>query len=678
MGIACNYQNYTDYCIGSILVGSQSATRLTATQIGNVMHEVWYLLISSTSQKSNVQITATMRNSAPFKGGCGSVSYFGVNQSTPSSNVSSGNSTAPQVEISLGSSLFHQTVFQSLGIDCGGSPTGSAFNFMSWLDRETFWDNYPDATACIESVGGDSIECSGDPSNYYNYTANAALNQSSNWVYVAVALIDPANADQTISGNLEVQGVLTIDGPKGNWIDMGVIQGMGGAPILQVNQSLMTKNDLVTYGFISSQTDPSKSSGGGAFCIGHGWVGSGAPPVALSGPLICLTDSGVPVQSGSGSFPSMTSGGIGSLFNRTDQHTLNIYTGSGNPPWNVAETTNFSGNYDTLFLVMNNLYTPANLDLGNLTAHGSIIAGNMTCAGNLTVNGSLSAESIGGTVAFPLYFQNCSGDCLVKGLRGGPALTNATMTRIWLEIDNASLMEGTTGPGASIQFVDNATEYWEIIDSVNCAASYIPASDSLAFWYDGPNPGSKFSIYGNGTIWTMNNKLDDGSGNMTVSGSVYSTSGHYVSLSSNSNMCFDGGSYANYYWRCNYSLPQLNNFTTTMTLTPWGDLYILGSYYSWSSQRNKTNIVTMPDASWIYNLRPVTFDWADAKRAAALGRTMGLIAEEVYSINPQLVKLDDDGQPEGINYGLLSVPILAELQKLRAEVEELKAKLTAA
>ena len=183
---------------------------------------------------------------------------------------------------------------------------------------------------------------------------------------------------------------------------MGVIQGMGGAPILQVNQSLMTKNDLVTYGFISSQTDPSKSSGGGAFCIGHGWVGSGAPPVALSGPLICLTDSGVPVQSGSGSFPSMTSGGIGSLFNRTDQHTLNIYTGSGNPPWNVAETTNFSGNYDTLFLVMNNLYTPANLDLGNLTAHGSVVAahntlddgsGNTTINGNVTLNKSLYLSS---------------------------------------------------------------------------------------------------------------------------------------------------------------------------------------------------------------------------------------------------------------------------------------------
>ncbi len=377
IGIACNYSGYTDYCISSVTVGSQSATPLTQTRNGNVMHEVWYLLNPTTSpqQPGYTTITATMRNSQGFHGGCGSVSYYGVNQSTPSSNVYTGNSTTPQVEISLGSSLFHQTVFQSLGIDCGGSPTGSAFNFMSWLDRETFWDNYPDATACIESVGGDSIECSGDRNNSWKFTANAALNQSSNWVYVAVALIDPANADQTISGNLEVQGVLTIDGPKGNWIDMGVIQGMGGAPILQVNQSLMTKNDLVTYGFISSQTDPSKSSGGGAFCIGHGWVGSGAPPVALSGPLICLTDSGVPVQSGSGSFPSMTSGGIGSLFNRTDQHTLNIYTGSGNPPWNVAETTNFSGNYDTLFLVMNNLYTPANLDLGNLTCHSAVEPG---------------------------------------------------------------------------------------------------------------------------------------------------------------------------------------------------------------------------------------------------------------------------------------------------------------
>lgn len=97
-----------------------------------------------------------------------------------------------------------------------------------------------------------------------------------------------------------------------------------------------------------------------------------------------------------------------------------------------------------------------------------------------------------------------------------------------------------------------------------------------------------------------------------------------------------------------------------------------------SSQRYKQNIETLTESSWLYNLRPVTFDWKDYQQAKSDGRQIGFIAEEVYAINPQLAWLNKEGEPEGVHYEKLCVPIIAELQKLRAEVDDLKAKLAAA
>ena len=94
-----------------------------------------------------------------------------------------------------------------------------------------------------------------------------------------------------------------------------------------------------------------------------------------------------------------------------------------------------------------------------------------------------------------------------------------------------------------------------------------------------------------------------------------------------------------------------------------------------SSLRYKTNIEAIIDASWIYNLRPVNFDWTDANRAKADGRQIGLIAEEVYAQYPMLTWNNQAEQIEGVHYEYLSVAMLVEMQKLKKEVDKLKAKL---
>ncbi len=97
-----------------------------------------------------------------------------------------------------------------------------------------------------------------------------------------------------------------------------------------------------------------------------------------------------------------------------------------------------------------------------------------------------------------------------------------------------------------------------------------------------------------------------------------------------------------------------------------------------SLQEYKTDIKTLDDASWIFSLRPVTFDWKDNKDAQVFGRQIGLIAEEVQPYAPLLTFNDEQtGQLRGVLYEKLAVPMLVELQKLRREVDKLKATLEA-
>jgi Chaperone of endosialidase len=92
-----------------------------------------------------------------------------------------------------------------------------------------------------------------------------------------------------------------------------------------------------------------------------------------------------------------------------------------------------------------------------------------------------------------------------------------------------------------------------------------------------------------------------------------------------------------------------------------------------SSKRFKENIRDLADCSWIYNLRPVMFDWKTKTEGS--DNTIGLIAEEVSCLCPQLVWLDDEGKPLGVHYEWLGIPLLVEVQKLRREIASLQRQL---
>jgi len=88
-----------------------------------------------------------------------------------------------------------------------------------------------------------------------------------------------------------------------------------------------------------------------------------------------------------------------------------------------------------------------------------------------------------------------------------------------------------------------------------------------------------------------------------------------------------------------------------------------------STRRVKHNIQDMGNNSAaIYQLRPVTFAYnGDASET----RQYGLIAEEVAEVFPEMVVLDGNGQPETVQYHVLPVLLLNEIQKQQAFIKAL-------
>jgi hypothetical protein len=88
-----------------------------------------------------------------------------------------------------------------------------------------------------------------------------------------------------------------------------------------------------------------------------------------------------------------------------------------------------------------------------------------------------------------------------------------------------------------------------------------------------------------------------------------------------------------------------------------------------SSQRFKHTINAMGDDSEnIYQLNPVTFVYNGDESEA---KQYGLIAEQAAEVFPTIVVHDEDGNPYTVQYHILPILLLNELQKLKTELNTL-------
>jgi hypothetical protein len=92
-----------------------------------------------------------------------------------------------------------------------------------------------------------------------------------------------------------------------------------------------------------------------------------------------------------------------------------------------------------------------------------------------------------------------------------------------------------------------------------------------------------------------------------------------------------------------------------------------------SSRRTKADIadLDLSVASGLQRLRPVQFRYRQAFADGSTPLQYGLIAEEVQAVLPELVALDDAGEPASVKYHVLPALLVAEVQRLERERAEL-------
>jgi hypothetical protein len=77
-----------------------------------------------------------------------------------------------------------------------------------------------------------------------------------------------------------------------------------------------------------------------------------------------------------------------------------------------------------------------------------------------------------------------------------------------------------------------------------------------------------------------------------------------------------------------------------------------------SSLRFKTNVKSLPgNLAKVRRLRPVSLDWKENGK-----HDIGLIAEEVEHVVPEVVAYEDNGVVKGLNYGRLTTLLMARFR----------------
>jgi len=100
------------------------------------------------------------------------------------------------------------------------------------------------------------------------------------------------------------------------------------------------------------------------------------------------------------------------------------------------------------------------------------------------------------------------------------------------------------------------------------------------------------------------------------------------------------------------------------------EMYLLLLFYYSSDERLKENIIQINNAvEIIENLEGVSFNWKEGGE-----KSIGLIAQNVEKVLPELVLTDNDGY-KSIQYANLVAVLIEAVKEQQKEIDELKNQL---
>lgn len=260
-------------------------------------------------------------------------------------------------------------------------------------------------------------------------------------------------------------------------------------------------------------------------------------------------------------------------------------------------------------------------------------------------------------------------------------LSNATVaTQTWVQAQGyaTSFSETDTLATVTARGATTSTPITVTASEGREVAVYMPSSyttDDLVSgheygWYSdhwrlgitrsGGAAGADFVVQWNGA---RRLSLTNG-GNLTATGVIYATGGN----STNWNAAYGWGNHADApYW--NVSLTDAVQVEAQEVIFA-GNVTIQGTLTESSSIRFKENIAPLePSLDKVNQLEAVSYN-----KIGADDREIGLIAEDVAGLFPEVVTYNEEGRPQGIQYQRLSVILLKAVQELTERVNKLENK----
>lgn len=298
---------------------------------------------------------------------------------------------------------------------------------------------------------------------------------------------------------------------------------------------------------------------------------------------------------------------------------------------------------------------------GSLLQSGSSqITGSSTVSGSLLVTGSSAlALRVTGSSAFTgsmFVSGTVSGSFIGDGssLTGidGYAVANSANNRVITSVDseNGNAEANMSFDGSTLSITGDAT----LTGTLTAATG--------TFVYQIFESSSTIITSGSNIFGDKQNDIQQITGSLKVTGSVSSSagfSGSFVGDGSGLTDLAGGGPFA-----------QTGSFFATSN-----DIQITGSLNATSvtetsALRYKKYVKPLKSQSDnVYKLRPVHFKWKDNNRG-----DIGLIAEEVGEVYPELVSTGIDGSAEGISYTKLTAVLIKTIQELSARIDKLENK----
>jgi hypothetical protein len=277
------------------------------------------------------------------------------------------------------------------------------------------------------------------------------------------------------------------------------------------------------------------------------------------------------------------------------------------------------------------------LTIGNT---GKTFNGSANVSWTLAEIGAYAATNPSGFITSSGSITGTSGGLLREDNR---TISPSELTAGWLKFGFTSWANNNSSPYADFLHMRSYTDASGGSDNL---VMFLKSGIGMRIWQQSWGSATAYSSYVD--VWTTGNFSQTNVNNW--------------------NTAYGWGNHADApYWNVSLTDP-IQVESTDVTFQ--GNVTINGTLTENSSIRYKENIKSIGDSLLKVNkLNPVTYN-----KIGVVSEEIGLIAEDVFELFPEVVTLNDANQPDGIQYQRLSVILLKALQELTERVNKLENK----